>query len=247
MSTATAIVLRTEARLFAREPGAVVSIVLFPSALLLVLGAVPSFREPSADLGGQSVVGLYTPTVVLMAMILAAVQIMPTVILGYRESGVLRRLRTTPLDPAVLLLAQVALHATAVLVSVAGTLVLARVVFGIPFPGSIGGYAVALVLTLTAVAAVGALVTSVASNPRTGGLLSMVAFIPLMFTAGVYFPVEAMSGTLRTVVELTPLGAGVQALADATVGRFPDTADLCVTGGWALVLGLLAVVAVRRH
>ncbi|MGL5862396.1 MAG: ABC transporter permease, partial [Phycicoccus sp.] len=126
-------------------------------------------------------------------------------------------------------------------------LAVARLVFDIPFPGSIGGYLAALLLTLAAIASVGALVTALAPNPRAGGVLSRVAFVPLMFTAGVYFPVEAMGGTLRDVVELTPLGAGVQALSDATLGRLPEAVDLAVTGGWALVLGLLAVAAVRRH
>ena len=245
-SNATAAVLRTEARLFAREPMSVFWIVLFPPLLLLVMGAVPRFREASADLGGQSLVDVYTPVVVLLAMIMAAVNAMPPVLLGYREAGVLRRLRTTPLDPALLLLSQVLLHAAAVLVSVTLTLVTARVVFSVPLPGSPGGYAVALLLTLGATVAVGALITALAPNPRTGVVLSMAAFFPLMFTSGVYFPVQAMSGTLRAVVERTPLGAGVQALNDATLGAFPDLTDLAVTGGWAAVLGLLAVVAVRR-
>jgi ABC-2 type transport system permease protein len=245
-ANATAAVLRTEARLFAREPMSVFWIVLFPPLLLLVMGAVPRFREASADLDGQSLIDLYTPVVVLLAMIMASVNAMPPVLLGYREAGVLRRLRTTPLDPALLLLAQVLLHAAAVLVSVALTLVIARMVFSVPLPGSPGGYAVALLLTLGATVAVGALITALAPNPRTGVVLSMAAFIPLMFTSGVYFPVQAMTGTLRAVVDKTPLGAGVQALDDATVGTFPALADLAVTGGWAALLGLLAVVAVRR-
>jgi ABC-2 type transport system permease protein len=103
-----------------------------------------------------------------------------------------------------------------------------------------------LLLTLGATVAVGALITALAPNPRTGVVLSMAAFIPLMFTSGVYFPVQAMTGTLRAVVDKTPLGAGVQALDDATVGTFPALADLAVTSGWAALLGLLAVVAVRR-
>jgi ABC-2 type transport system permease protein len=243
---ATAAVLRTEARLFAREPAAVFWIVLFPTLLLLVMGAVPRFREASADLGGQSLVDLYTPVVVLLAMIMASVNAMPPVLLGYQEAGVLRRLRTTPLDPALLLLSQVLLHAAAILVSVTLTLVTARLVFSVPLPGSPGGYAVALLVTLGATVAVGALITALAPNPRTGVFLGTVAFIPLMFTAGVYYPVQAMTGTLLAVVEKTPLGAGVQALNDATLGTFPDLTDLAVTAGWAAVLGLLAVVAVRR-
>jgi len=42
MSTA---VLKTEVRLFRREPGAIFWILLIPTLLLVILGSIPSFRE----------------------------------------------------------------------------------------------------------------------------------------------------------------------------------------------------------
>ena len=124
--------LATEARLFAREPGWLFWILLFPSLLLGVLGLVPSFREPDPELGGLRVVDLYVPVVVLLAALMASVQSMPTVLAGYRERGVLRRLRATPVSPAALLRAQVLLHGTAVLLGALLAMTLARVAFDTP-------------------------------------------------------------------------------------------------------------------
>ncbi len=45
-------VLRTELRLFRREPGALFWILLFPTLLLVILGSIPGFRHHEADLGG---------------------------------------------------------------------------------------------------------------------------------------------------------------------------------------------------
>ena len=45
-------VLRTELRLFRREPGALFWILLFPTLLLVILGSIPGFRHHDADLGG---------------------------------------------------------------------------------------------------------------------------------------------------------------------------------------------------
>lgn len=237
----TAAVLRTEARLFSRELGSVFWIVLFPVLLLGILGAIPGFRDPDPEIGGLRVVDLYVPVAVLLAMIMAAVMSMPPVVMGYRERGILRRLRTTPVPPGSLLVAQVALHAAAVLASIVLVLGVGRLVFDTPLPGSVVGYAVALVLALAAAFSIGAVVTSVSPNTRIGTTIGTIVFFPSMFTAGVWAPVQAMGGMLRDIVVLTPLGAASEALHDAMLGDFPDLADLAAMAGWTAVLSLLAI------
>lgn len=241
----TAAVLRTEARLFARETGSLFWILLFPVVLLLILGAVPTFRDPDPALGGLAVIDLYVPTVILMSMVLAAIMAMPAVVWAYRESGILRRLRTTPVRPSSLLAAQVAIHAAAVAASSALVLVVGRSVFGTPLPASLPGYAVAYLLSLLACFSLGALVTALAPDARTGTVLGTIVFFGSMFTAGVYFPVQGMSGTLRQVVELSPLGAATEAMTTAMQGDVPHLRHLLVVGGWALVLTLVSVRTFR--
>ncbi|MDQ0793900.1 hypothetical protein QFZ58_002388 [Streptomyces sp. B1I3] len=89
-----AAVLRTETRLFLREPGSLFWILVFPAALLTVLGLIPSFREDDDALGGRAVIDLYVPVAVLLAMIMAGLQAMPPVLTGYRERGILRSVST---------------------------------------------------------------------------------------------------------------------------------------------------------
>lgn len=243
MSTATptATILRTEARLFTREPGSLFWIVAFPTVLLCVLALIPSFREPSDDLGGQRVLDLYTSVSVLLAGIMAAVMAMPAVLTGYRERGILRRLRTTPASPAAVLGAQVGVHAAAVGASAVVVLGVAWLAFDVPLPGQPAWYVVVLVLATAASFAVGAVVTAVSPTTRVGQTVGTIVFFPMMFTAGVYLPVQAMDGVLHTVVTATPLGAAAEMLNDALTGRTPDLVDLLVTGGWTVALGLLAV------
>lgn len=241
----TATLFRTEARLFGRELGALFWILLFPSILLLVLGFIPDFRTPEEDLGGQRVVDLYAAVCVILAMLMAAVMSMPTVITGYRESGILRRLRTTPMHPASLLLAQVGLHAAAVLGAIVLALGVARLVHDVPLPGSVTWYAVCIVLATLSAFSIGAVITAVSSSTRVAQTVGTVALFPMMFTAGVWLPVQGMTGWLHDVVVLTPLGAAAEALNDALQGFRPDLADLAVTGAWTLVLSLVAVRTFR--
>ncbi len=110
---ATGTVLRTEFRLFTREPSALFWIVVFPPLLLGILGLIPDFREKGDD--GTSVISLYVAIMPMVAMLFAAIATMPTVVAAYREQRVLRRLSTTPARPGDLLLAQYVLHGAAAL------------------------------------------------------------------------------------------------------------------------------------
>ncbi|TYP89029.1 ABC transporter permease [Blastococcus xanthinilyticus] len=242
---AGAAVLRAEARLFGRELGSLFWILLFPTILLLILGAIPDFREADPSLGGQRVVDLYASIAVLLAMIMAAILAMPAVIAGYREHGVLRRLRTTPVHPGALLAAQVGLHAAAVLVSVVLALGVARLAYGVLLPRSLAFYALCTVLATAATFAIGAVITASARSARAVQTVGTIVFFPTMFTAGVWLPVQSMGGWLHDVVVRTPLGAAAEALNDALVGRTPDGADLAVMMGWTAVLALVSVRAFR--
>lgn len=238
-------VLRTEARLFAREPGSLFWILLFPTILLLVIGLVPDFKVVEDGLGGQRVVDLYASVVVVLAMIMAAIMAMPPVIAGYRESGVLRRLRTTPLHPAAILGAQVGLHAAAVLVSVALALGTAHLVYDVALPGNLASYVVCAVLATCAAFSIGAVVTAVSSNARVVQTVATIVFFPMMFTAGVWVPVQAMTGWVHDVVVLTPLGAASEAIHATLVGDDPDLLHVVVMVAWTVALSLVAVRTFR--
>lgn len=242
---ATTTVFRTEARLFGRELGALFWILLFPTILLVIIGLVPDFQTPEEDLGGQRVVDLYASVCVLLAMVMAAIMAMPTVIAGYRESGVLRRLRTTPVHPGAVLGAQVALHAGAVLVAVVLALGTARLLHGVPLPTSLGWWAMSFALATAAAFSIGAVIMAMCSSTRVVQTVGTVVLFPVMFTAGVWVPVQGMTGWLHDVVVLTPLGAAAEALNDSLVGRAPDLADLAVVVAWTAVLSLVAVRTFR--
>jgi ABC-2 type transport system permease protein len=62
----------------------------------------------------------------------------------------------------------------------------------------------------------------------------------MMFTAGVWLPVQTMPGLLRDIVELTPLGAASAALGQAALGSWPDLVHVAVLLGWTLGVGVLA-------
>ncbi|MFE8936644.1 ABC transporter permease [Streptomyces sp. NPDC007872] len=236
MSTATTTVLKTEARLFGREPGSLFWVMLSPALLLVILGLIPSFREASEDLGGRRVIDLYVPVSVLFALIMSGLQAMPPVLSGYRERGILRRMSTTPVRPGTLLTAQLVLHAAAALVSALLVVAVGRLAFGVALPEDPAGYLIALLLAVACGLALGAAVCAVARTQKVATAVGSAVFFPTMFTAGVWVPVQAMPDTLQRIVGLTPFGAASEALDAAASGGRPEWAALGVMALWAVVL-----------
>ena len=241
MSSPGRAVLRTETRLFLREPGALFWIMAFPTILVVLLGLIPSFRDPVAEFGGQSVIGLYVSIAVLLAMIFAASIAVPAVIVGYREQQVLRRIATTPAQPAHLLGAQYIIHGVAVAISAVLAILVGRVAYGVALPAQPLGYALIWLLTLAALLSLGGIIAGVSPNTRLASAFGMILFFTLMFTAGVWIPVQAMPGILGEIVEFTPLGAAAVALDATTLGQWPATVHVFVLVAWTVGLGILAV------
>ncbi|MCD9880623.1 ABC transporter permease [Streptomyces guryensis] len=233
MSTA---VLKTEVRLFRREPGAIFWILLFPTLLLVILGSIPSFRDHQADLGGLRTIDVYVPVAVLLGMIVGGLQAMPQTLTGYRERGILRRMATTPVRPSALLSAQMAVYGGAALVSALLALAVGRLGFGVRLPQQPLGYVLALLLAVLAALALGSVVAALSRTTKIAGAIGSAVFFPSMFCAGVWAPVQSMPHLLARIVGCTPFGAAAQALNQAAAGHWPGWSHLGVLVVWILLL-----------
>jgi ABC-2 type transport system permease protein len=231
--SATTAVLKAEARLFRREPGVLFWVTGFPPFLLVILGAVPSFRDSD---NGLRLIDVYVPILVLVALIMAGLQTMPPVLTGYRERGILRRMSVTPVRPGALLAAQMGLNGAAAIVSALLCLTIGRVAFTVELPGQIFGYVLALLLTAAAALALGALVSALAKTAKIASAIGSVVFFPSLFCAGLWIPVRSMPELMGHIVVLTPFGAAASALDQASTGSWPDWSHLGVLAAWAVVL-----------
>ncbi|MBW4721456.1 ABC transporter permease [Saccharothrix obliqua] len=227
----------TEAKLFFREPMSVFFTLAFPPLLLVILGAIPAFREPDETLGGARVIDLYAPVVIAMAITMFAVSSLPQGFATYREKGVLRRMRTTPVKPAVMLGAQLLMSTLMSIAVMVVVLAIARLAFNVSLPRQVPAYLLGYLLCALAMFAVGLFVASVASNGKSAGAIGSLLFFPFLFFGGLWAPRETMNDVLRTISDFTPLGAGVQSLSDATAGHWPQPLHVVVMLGWAVVAG----------
>ncbi|MEV0911559.1 ABC transporter permease [Streptomyces hokutonensis] len=229
-------VLRTELRLFRREPGALFWILAFPTLLLVILGSIPGFRHHEADLGGLRTIDVYVPVAVLLGMIVGALQSMPQNLTGYRERGILRRMSATPVRPTALLSAQMVVYGTAALASALCALLVGRLAFDVRLPKQPGGYLLALLLAVLAALALGAVVSALSRTTKIAGAIGSAVFFPMMFCAGVWIPVNSMPDVMARIVGYTPFGAAAEALNRAAAGNWPGWTHLGVLVAWTVLL-----------
>ncbi|WP_405516576.1 ABC transporter permease [Streptomyces canus] len=229
-------VLRTEVRLFRREPGALFWILLFPTLLLVILGSIPSFRNHESDLGGLRTIDVYVPVAVLLGLIVGGLQSMPQTLTGYRERGILRRMSTTPVRPTALLTAQMTVYGGAALASALLALLVGRFAFAVRLPEQLFGYLLALVLAVLAALALGAVVSALSRTTKIAGAIGSAVFFPAMFCAGVWAPVQTMPDVLARIVGYTPFGAAAEALNRAAAGGWPGWTHLGVLVAWTVLL-----------
>jgi ABC-2 type transport system permease protein len=232
--------LAVETRLYLRDPMTVFWGVAFPVLLLVALGVIPGFREPSEEFGGHRVIDIYVPILIVFALATLAVGALPTVLASYREKGVLRRLSTTPVNPVRLLAAQLVVNAALTVVALGLVVVVARIAFDVGLPERPLLFLLALLLSGGAVLAIGMFIAAVAPSARAANGIGLGLAFPMWFFAGLYVPREVMPELLRQVSDLTPLGAAVGALQAAAQGDPMRSVHVVVLVALALGFGLAA-------
>jgi ABC-2 type transport system permease protein len=238
--------IKAEIKLCLREKTGPFWGVGFPLVLLIILGSIPAMRTPEEVNGGLSDFDLYVPVIVLFNLAILALTALPTILAGYRENGVLRRMRTTPVGPARVLGAQLAANFCIAIVAVILFLAVAKLAFGVRLPESLVGFAVGWLFAAAALLSIGLLITARAPGHGPATAVGTVLFFPMMFFAGLWVPITQMPPLLQDISHYTPLGAGMQALFyDATLGHFPSAQPLLTLAAYAVVCAVISVRGFR--
>ena len=232
--------IRTELTLFLREKSGPAFGVGLPLLLLIIFGNLPFYHERRADLGGLTLLDAYVPILVAFVLAMLALNVLPPVLAGYRERGVLRRLRTTPVGPVRVLAAQLIITLLTAVVSVTALLLVARLAFGVGRPRQPAGFGLTVVLATLALTAIGLLVTVAARTGRAANAIGAAVFYPLIFFGGLFLPIQTMPDTLRHISHATPMGAAVTALQDSAQGHWPTWESLVTLLVYAVVASAAA-------
>jgi len=221
----------SELRLYLREPTAVGTTLVVPLMIIVAFGLLIKPGDP------DPIVSYFPGLAITFSLAMMSMTLMPSILAGYREKGILRRLYTTPVHPSKVLIGQL-LVSCAVAVAVAAIVVGVGAAMGFPLPAQPLGFALAFVLGCLSLFSLGLLVAAIAPTARIASGVGGFLFIVSVLLGGVFTPREVMIGFLSEIGDYTPLGATMAALRDSWAGHFPQPLHLAVMATITVVFGL---------
>jgi ABC-2 type transport system permease protein len=122
-----------------------------------------------------------------------------------RETGVLKRLRATPLPAPAYIAALLSAFLTAFAVEVVGLVVLGRVLFGIGAPDRVLSLVLALLLGAVSFCGLGIGITSLIRSAEGASAVINAIYLPMSFISGAFFSPHSFPAVLRWIAEVLPL------------------------------------------
>jgi ABC-2 type transport system permease protein len=205
-----------ETKVFMREPMGVVGTLLMPLIFFLVMARfLRGVPRPSDAMGRLA----FNATILTsLLIVLGAVQSLIAIMAIYREGGILKRLRATPLSPVTILSAHVLVKLVLTLTSFLLLVLAGRRVMPGAMPADMAGFVVAILLGTLSILALGFLVASVVPTARFAQPLGAVVFYPMIILSGLFFPVARMPSGLRAVAWMLPTTHAVTLMRAAWEG-----------------------------
>jgi ABC-2 type transport system permease protein len=200
-----------ELKIFFREPLGAIGTVLVP-VLLLVLGGVAVQMVPQGRVGMYGGFRMDIPVFAATMISLNAVLSLVAVIAIYREGGILKRLRATPLRPQTILTAHVFVKLILTAGAFALSMIAGRQFYPIGAEVPLVSFGAALLVTTASILSIGFVIASIVPTPRFAQPIGAVILYPMLAYSGLFVPLSDMPPELHTVAKLTPLSYSVSLL-----------------------------------
>lgn len=222
-----------ETRIFVREPLGLISAVGIPVLLFLVLGRSVGPRASSSP-EVAVFLGRELPIFASLFIALNAALSLIAVISIYREGGILKRLRATPLRPATILAAHVVVKLVFTALTLGLMLLLGRRYYPVPLHADVPAFTLALLFSTLSVISLGFVIASAVPTARFAQPIGSVILYPMLAISGIFAPIESLPHGWAMVARVLPVTYAVRLLRAAWEGaawsdQLPSLAVLALT------------------
>jgi ABC-2 type transport system permease protein len=201
-----------EIKIFMREPLGALGTIGIPVLVFLVAGRVMGGRVESTSPAASNFVGVGLPVLASVLIAIGAVLSLVTIISIYREGGILKRLRATPLRPQTILTAHVIVKLLLSAASLALMVLAGKRYYPAGIHAPLLGFTVALLISTCSILSIGFLIASIVPTARFAQPIGAVIMYPMIAVSGLFVPVESLPPVARAVARVMPLTYAVSLL-----------------------------------
>jgi len=201
-----------EIKIFVREPLGVFGTVGIPVLIFLVFSRMFGAAARRGSPGVPRVVSDDLPILTSILIATSAVLSLVAIVAIYREGGILRRLRATPLRPYTILTAQVLVKLLFTAVTLAAMLLAGRRYFAVEAGVPVASFTLALLFSTVSILSLGFLLASLVPTARFAQPIGTLLFYPMLGLSGLFVPVASLPPVLHVVARVLPLTYAVSLL-----------------------------------
>jgi len=229
-----AVQLRTDLKLFRREPADWFFTALLPVIFLILFTAIFG-NERVDELGGIRAAQLQVPGFIALSIVSASFVSLAISLVVKRERGTLKRTRATPVPAWVVLAGLIGKCVVVGLIVTVVLMLIGGLAYDVSLPlGHLPGLVLALVLGSAAFCCLGVGFTSLIGSEDAAPAMTNAVTLPVFFISGVFIPEQQLPDWLARVGDVLP----IKPLADALVAAFDPR-----VGGAGIKPGELAILA----
>ena len=207
-----------EIKIFAREPLGFITTFVGPVVIFVILGRVLGGDLTAGSPAERDLVGVRVPVFASLLIALSAVVSVVAIISIYREGGILKRLRATPLRPQTIFAAHVVVKLLFTVVTLALMMLAGRRFYPIAVDVPIASFLLALLFATWSLLSVGFLISSIVPTARFAQPIASVILYPMIGISGLFVPVEELPSAIQAVARVVPLTYAVSLLEGIWTG-----------------------------
>lgn len=202
-----------EIKIFLREPMGAFGSILLPVLLFLVAGRIVGERITAApSFFAAGFLGTELPVFVAILITLSGVTSLVTIVSIYREGGILKRLRATPVRPLTILTAHVLAKLLLSMATLSLMVLAGKRYYPVDFHVPVFGFALALLISTWSILSIGFVIASIVPTARFAQPIGTALLYPMIGICGLFVPVHSLPPALQTVARVTPLTYAVSLL-----------------------------------
>jgi ABC-2 type transport system permease protein len=208
-----------EIKIFLREPLGAFGSILFPVLVFVAVSRFAGGRITPGSLSAAGFLRVGLPVFLSVLIALSGVLSLVTIISIYREGGILKRLRATPLRPQTILTAHVLVKLTLTAVTMALAVLAGKRYYPVDTHFPVLGFTIALLISTWSILSIGFLIASIVPTARFAQPIGAAILYPMIGLCGLFVPLQSLPPALQAVARVLPLTYAVSLLEGIRKGE----------------------------